>query len=68
MRHRFEFANGYAASVIPDGDGYEVAVMWGNRLCYTTPVTDNVMRITFAADVLTVLAEIESLPRRLEAK
>lgn len=64
-----KFANGYGASVIrtPYSYGgeeglYELAVLRGNSLDYTTPVTDDVEGCLSEDDVTRLLGEIEALP------
>ena len=64
-----KFANGYSASVIrtPHSYGgeeglYELAVLRGNRLDYTTPVTDDVLGWLTKRDVTRALRAIEALP------
>ena len=42
---RVTFPNGYGASIINhDGSyGLEMAVLWNDELCYSTPITDDVL-------------------------
>ena len=61
----FEFSNGYGASVICNPFSYggehglwEVAVLQGDFLCYTTPVTDDVVGWLSAHGVAQVLDDI----------
>lgn len=68
---RYTFANGYGASVVSHDFSYggsqgffEVAVLDSNGdLCYSTPVTDDVIGYLDFAGVAEVLADIESLER-----
>lgn len=67
------FPNGYGASVIR-GQGtyggeqglYELAVLKGNKqgadLCYSTPITDDVIGHLTPRMVLSLLKKIEALP------
>lgn len=61
----FEFSNGYGASVVctPFSHGgeeglWEVAVLLGGALCYTTPVTDDVVGWLSPRGAAQVLDEI----------
>ena len=70
--YRELFDNGYGISVIPEEDGasYEVAVLEhceGKRaqLCYTTKVTNDVIRFCYASMVDSFSEEIRSLPENL---
>lgn len=62
------FDNGYEASVLRGGvfyttDGtFEVAVMRGGNLDYTTPITDDVLGYLSEAEANKVLSDIEALP------
>jgi hypothetical protein len=63
------FANGYGASVIRSSSSYggdqglyELAVLLGDELCYTTPITDDVLGWLKPEDVTRLLGEIEALP------
>jgi hypothetical protein len=67
------FANGYGASVIcgPETYGnkdglYELAVLRGTeadwKLCYDTPITDDVLGWQTEEDISDVLGKIEALP------
>ena len=69
VRHRFEFANGYGASVIHTSGSYgaseglwEVAVMLGDDLCYDTPITGDVIGWLTPEAVADVLDQIAALP------
>lgn len=75
------FANGYGASVIhthafassygSNNGLYEMAVLKGNanncRICYTTPITDDVIIRLTPRRVTKHLKEIQSLPAPKEA-
>ena len=73
-----DFPNGYGASVIRfsqkfhgvqiESRGgsaglYELAVTHRGRLCYDTPITDDVLGYLTEDDVTRVLGEIEALPK-----
>lgn len=73
MQHVYRFANGYGASVIRNSYSYghehglyEIAVLKGNRLCYDTPITDNVIGYLTADKVAEYLQRIEELPKEGE--
>lgn len=65
--HAFhQFPNGYGVSVI-DGDHaycdigtYEVAIMKEGKLCYNTPLTDDVLHYQTPKDIDEILKEVES--------
>lgn len=69
---RIFFPNGYGASIISGGmayadyDEYELAVLKGNEdnweLCYTTPITRNVLGWKTKNDITDLLQKIENLP------
>ena len=66
---RFDFPNGYGASVINDGYGheqglYELAVVGPDgKLNYDTPVTSDVLGWLSEDAVAEALDQIEALPR-----
>jgi hypothetical protein len=62
------FANGYGASVIQSSLSYggnqglyELAVLQDGKLCYTTPITDDVLGWLRPDDVTDLLGQIEGL-------
>ena len=64
-----KFPNGFGASVVCHDHSYggsqglyELAVLRGDEICYTTPVTDDVLGWLYPADVTSILAKIEQLP------
>tara|TARA_Y100000004_G_C8722929_1_gene330895 strand:+ start:203 stop:484 length:282 start_codon:yes stop_codon:yes gene_type:complete len=64
-RHQtlFRFPNGYGASVI-SGDyirKFEIAVLEGEELCYTTPITNDVIAGLEAFEVYDYLDRIRKL-------
>lgn len=64
---RLTFENGYGASVINDGYGrkqglYELAVLLDGDICYTTPITEDVLGHLTEYDVIRTLKEISDLP------
>lgn len=66
---RTKYPNGYGASVVRgpytyggDLGLYEIAVMTEAGLCYTTPITDDVIGRLSEDDVTRVLGEIAALP------
>lgn len=65
------FPNGYGVSVIDTGYGsahdlYELAVLKGTagnaKLCYTTPITDDVLGWLTEADVENYIEQVKALP------
>jgi hypothetical protein len=63
------FPNGFAGSVIDYGYGsdqglFEVAVMYRGHLCYSTPITSDVLGHLSPSSVTAVLEQIAALPRR----
>lgn len=70
---KFEFANGYGASVINDGYGadqglYELAVIGlDGHLSYDTPIADDVLGYLSPDEVGEALAKIEALPAQASA-
>lgn len=66
---RFDFDNGYTASVIciePDAPNrrYELAVIHDGLLCYDTPVTNDVVGHCNVAEIEDLLEQIACLPAR----
>lgn len=65
---KFEFDNGYGASVITggiaycnEGQPYELAVLEHDELCYSTPITDDVIGYLTSDEVYDLLDKIEQL-------
>lgn len=65
----FEFENGYGASMIrcPGSFGYEkglweIAVLKDGKLCYNTPITDNVIGYLNDPQADAILHDIANLP------
>jgi hypothetical protein len=64
------FPNGYGASIVTGGifyttkqAPYELAVLGeGDSICYTTPLTSDVMRYLTKKDVNKALSQIAALP------
>lgn len=69
-----EFPNGYSASCIrggmfyTDGGTYEIAVMHGGKLDYSTPVTDDVLGYQTTAQANAALKAIAALPKKKSRK
>ena len=67
---RMEFGNGYGVSVITGGglftdgaDSYELAVLdKEGHLCYSTPVTDDVLGYISSDDVTEYMKQVQGLP------
>nr|DAM17504.1 MAG TPA: hypothetical protein [Caudoviricetes sp.] len=73
MQHLYRFSNGYGASVIQNCYSYgheyglyELAVLKDGRLCYSTPITSNVIGYLTADKVAKHLSRIEKLPKEGE--
>lgn len=69
MKHIYKFSNGYGASVIQSEysyghkDGlYELAVLKDGELCYSTPITGDIIGYLTADEVAEHLSRIERLP------
>jgi len=67
-RARFQFPNGYGISVIRctysyEGDEglYECAVLKDNRLCYDTPITNDVIGYCDEKEVTEIMKQIQEL-------
>ena len=67
--HHAVFSNGYGASVVSHQYSYggkdglfEIAVTHADRLCYASPVTDDVLGYLTHADVMDTLMQIMTLP------
>lgn len=66
---RLCFPNGYGVSVIT-GDSfsrtskskpYEVAVLFDNKLCYSTPITNSVIGWSTEEDVTEIMKKVQQL-------
>lgn len=69
MQHLYLFANGYGASVLRSsysfgGDRglFELAVLKDGDICYSTPITNDVIGYLTADEVAEYLQQIEKLP------
>ena len=59
------FSNGYTASVAKYSAGdYEIAVKFNGKVCYDTPVTNDVVRCETIQEVTKILIEVSALPKR----
>lgn len=68
VQHFYHFANGYGASVVRHSFSYgaaegkwELAVLKGGALCYSTEITSDVLGYLSEPEVNDVLARIEAL-------
>ena len=73
LLYRYEFPNGYGASVLNStyshgGEAglYELAVLKDSDICYSTPITNDVIGHLTAEEVTELLREIEVLPKEGE--
>lgn len=59
-----QFSNGYTASMVhfQETDEFEVAVFIGDKLCYTTPITNDVVRCETINEAWDIVTEIMDLP------
>lgn len=71
---RFKFKNGYGASVVKFGgslgfrkDLFELAVFKGDKLCFDTPITDDVLGYLTNEKVLEILRQIKNLKENKNA-
>ena len=69
IQRHYRFANGYGASVVRNKmsyggkDGlYEIAVLKGDDICYSTPITSDVIGWLDIFGVKKVLTDIKNLP------
>jgi hypothetical protein len=65
MKGRYEFANNFGASVIADGDLYELAVLHDDSVCYGSGITRDVLRhrtVLEVCDLLRRIADLEVRP------
>lgn len=68
VQHTYSFPNGYGASVVKHDFSYggkqglwEIAVLEGEELCYTSGITDDVIGHLTWVNVEKILGEIKSL-------
>ncbi len=68
IQNIYRFSNGYGASVIKGPGSYgnerglwELAVLKGRKICYDTPIADDVIGYLTEADVDALLEKIEQL-------
>lgn len=68
VQHKYSFPNGYGASVVKHDFSYggkqglwELAVLEGEELCYTSGITDDVIGHLTWVNVEKILGEIKSL-------
>lgn len=69
QRWGLDFDNGYGISVIKgkftysNAKTYEVAVIKGENLCYTTPITDDVLGYQTPEQITEIMKELQSYER-----
>ena len=61
---RLEFENGYGVSVIDMGSLKELAVLHNGRLCYDTPIADDVIGYLTDDEVSEIIEEVKLLKPR----
>jgi hypothetical protein len=73
-RVRFAFPNGYGASVVKNSFSYggkegfyELAVLHNDELCYSTPITNDVLGWLTPEKVCALLEDIKALPPKRKA-
>lgn len=71
VQYIFEFNNGYSASVVRNNFSYgnrqglwELAIMLNGKICYDTPITDDVIGYLSNEQVNKYLLDIAALPVR----
>ena len=69
IRRTYTFENSYGASVVSHGGSYggnlglwELAVLYKDDICYTTPITGDVIGWLNEEELQVVLNKIKSLP------
>lgn len=69
IQYHFQAPNGYGASIVQHTFSYgheqglwELAVLKDDKICYTTPITDDVLGNLSEEDVNNVLQQIADLP------
>jgi hypothetical protein len=60
-RRRYNFRNGYGISSVKFDNGWEVAVVKDGKLCYSTPITDDVIPHLEWKEVLNICKKIRKL-------
>ena len=72
VQREYQYENGYGASVIKHSGSYgnsrgegkwELAVTKGGKLCYDTPITNDVIGWLSIAEVNELLEKIQDLPK-----
>jgi hypothetical protein len=70
---RVHYPNGYGASIVRHKGSYggkaglyELGVLHNNKLCYTTPITDDVLGHLKESEVDGILTQIQELPPIVE--
>ena len=63
---RLQFENGFGVSVITgfgsysnEDSPYELAVLWEDQLCYSTPITNDVMGYLTSEEVTEIMKQIQ---------
>lgn len=71
---RLDFPNGYGVSIVKgycaqaDAENpYEFAVFHEKKLCYDTPITDDVCGYLTADDVTDLMRQVQELPAKVPA-
>jgi len=69
IKGRINFKNGYTASVVKTESSYggseglyELAILKDNHMCYTTPITNDVLGYLSEEEVTNILNQIDNLP------
>ena len=58
-----KFRNGYGVSAVKFENGWEIAVLKGEKLCYSTPITSDVIPHLEWEEVLNICKKIRKLPK-----
>ena len=71
-RASMSFENGYGISVITEQNSYtiptarfEIAVLYNKNICYTTHITDDVIKHLSKKGVTKIMKQIQELPKRI---
>jgi len=57
------YENGYGISILPEYDGchYEVAILKNGKICYDTPITNDVLRFVDVDGVHQIILKVKNL-------
>ena len=61
---RFKLSDDWYGSYTSNENEWELAVLYNDKLCYDTPITDDVMGHLLKEDVTRIMKEVQDLIRR----